>query len=296
MQNSGAATIAGARPSFGKRRFMRFVGRNVKLVAGAVIIVVLLGMALAGPFVWPVDPAKQVLVERLLPPDWTGEHPLGTDHLGRDALARVIHGAKISLAVGALATGIALVLGVVLGLVAGYYGGWLDFLIMKVVEFFMALPGILVAIAIMAIFGAGFWNLVFILGLTRWVGFCRQVRGEVLTLKGQEFVSGARTIGASDIHIMIRHLLVNLIPSTTIVATYTLATIVLTEASLSFLGVGIPVEIPTWGVMLNEGRSFVLRAWWLSVFPGGAIFCLVLGVNLFGDGLRDYLDPRLRRT
>jgi len=274
----------------------RMLQKRAKLIFGGVLLTVMMVMALVGPLLWEPDPHEQVLRDRLRPPQWTlgSPHPLGTDHIGRDVLARLLWGARVSLLVGMCALAAAVLVGTVLGMTAGYYGGWLDFAVMKLVEFFMSLPAMLVAIAVMAVIGQGLWNLIAILAMTGWVGFCRQIRGEFLSLKGKEYVQSARAVGASDLRIMSRHLFVNTVPSLVVMGTFTLATMILAEASLSFLGVGVPPGTPTWGLMLNEGRDFLTRAPWLSLLPGAMIFMTVLAVNLLGDALRDHIDPRLR--
>lgn len=273
-----------------------FAGENWKIAIGGLITTVVLLGALVGPIVWDVDPFLQRLELRLTAPTFKfTEAPLGTDHLGRDVLARLLWGARVSLSVGGMSLAVAGGLGSFLGLISGYYRGYLDFGITKIVEFFMSLPSMLVAISVMAVIGQGMWNLVLLLGFTRWIGFTRQVRGEVLTLREMEYVAAARTLGASDSWILRRHIFANTVPSLMVVTTFTLATLIIAESSLSFLGVGVPPTVPTWGVMLSESRTFITRAWWMSVFPGAAIFLTVLGVNLLGDGLRDYLDPRLQR-
>lgn len=297
MSRTAESQTAGdAKKASRNKVFFVKLSRSGKLVLGGLLLAAVIGLALFGPVLWKADPHAQDLLARFQAPTWSlgSDHPLGTDHLGRDVLARAISGARVSLLVGLGAAGIAAFIGIVVGVAGGYYGRWIDFTAMKVVEFFMALPYLLVAIAIMAVIGQGVWNLVLILGLTRWVGFSRQVRGEVLILKNREFVQAATAIGAGDGRIMVRHLLVNVLPSVLVVGTFTLASLILAEASLSFLGVGVPPSTPTWGMMLSEGRAYMSRAWWLSVIPGACIFATVLAVNLLGDGLRDHLDPNLK--
>ena len=259
---------------------------------------VLLVCGLGAPFLVPYDPQAQSLENRLRPPSFelTTEHFFGTDNLGRDLLSRIIYGSRISLLVGAATVFLAGLLGCLLGAIAGYFGNIIDEAINKTTEIFLAFPFLLLAIAIMAFLGQGLMNLVIALVLSRWVQYCRVVRGEVLSLKERDFVQAARALGAKDYYIIIRHIIPNTLPSVMVIATFAMAIVIITEASLSFLGLGVPPSIPTWGSMLSEGRSYMYRAPWLTIFPGIAIFITVLGINLLGDGLRDIIDPKLNRT
>jgi len=220
---------------------------------------------------------------------------MGTDHLGRDILSRVLYGARISVIVGLTTVAISGLLGTFLGLVAGYYGSYVDLVIMKAVEVFLTTPFVLLALVIMALFGQELPILITVICLNRWIHYCRVIRGEVLSLRERDFVIGARALGVSNLRIILRHILPNTIASLSVVTTFSLATILLIEASLSFLGLGVPPTIATWGSMLNESRAYMIPSWWTSIFPGLAIFLTVLGVNLLGDGMRDAFDPRLRR-
>lgn len=275
-------------------------GRYFKILVGGLIFVALVVTGMLAPVLAPHDPQAQVLEQRLRPPAWhqrgSGENLLGADNLGRDVLSRIIYGSRISLLVGLVTVTVAALIGCLLGAMAGYYGGAVDEVISEVVEVFLAFPFLLLAIALMAFLGAGLGNIIVALVLSRWVQYCRVVRGEVLSLRERDFVTATRALGAGDLRIIVRHILPNTLGSVTVVATFAMAIVIITEASLSFLGLGVPPTIPTWGSMLAEGRSYIYRAPWLSIFPGLAIFVTVLGINLLGDGLRDVLDPKLRGT
>jgi peptide/nickel transport system permease protein len=279
---------------------MRGWRRYVKIIIGGVILCALVVCGIAAPLISPYDPQELRLEDKLRPPAWTllqdsGSHILGTDNLGRDLLSRIIYGARISLLVGAITVILAGLIGCFLGAVAGYFGEMIDEVINKTTEIFLALPFFLLAISVMAFLGQGLFNLILALVLSRWVHYCRVVRGEVLSLKERDFVQAVRALGGRDFYIILRHVLPNTLPSVMVIATFAMAIVIITEASLSFLGLGVPPSIPTWGSMLSEGRSYMYRAPWLSIWPGMAIFITVLGINLLGDGLRDILDPKLSR-
>lgn len=272
--------------------------RYLKIWVGGLILLLLLVCGLAAPLIAPYDPQEQRLEDRLQPPSWSaggrGPYLLGTDNLGRDIMSRVIYGSRISLLIGASTVLLAGFLGCFLGAVAGYFGEMTDEVITKVTEIFLAFPFLLLAIALMAFLGQGLVNLIMALMLTRWVQYCRVVRGEVLSLKERDFVVAVRALGGRDFYILLRHVVPNTLASVTVIATFAMAIVIIAEASLSFLGLGVPAHIPTWGSMLSEGRSYMYRAPWLTIFPGMAIFITVFGINLLGDGLRDILDPKLR--
>ena len=272
--------------------------RYVKILVGGSILVVLVVCGLAAPLLAPFDPQEQSLRDRLQPPSITGpssRYLLGTDNLGRDLLSRIIYGSRISLLVGASTVVLAGIVGCLLGAIAGYFGELTDEVINKTTEIFLAFPFLLLAIAVMAFLGQGVENLILALVLSRWVQYCRVVRGEVLSLREREFVLAARALGGRDIYIILRHVLPNTLPSVMVIATFGMAIVIIAEASLSFLGLGVPPSVPTWGSMLSDGRTYMYRAPWLTIFPGMAIFITVLGINLLGDGLRDLLDPKLSR-
>jgi peptide/nickel transport system permease protein len=272
--------------------------KYLKIWVGGAIMVALLLCGMAAPLLAPFNPQEQRLEERLRPPSWIaqgrGPYLLGTDNLGRDIMSRIIYGSRISLLVGVSTVILAGFVGCFLGAVAGYFGDMTDELITKISEIFLAFPFLLMAIALMAFLGQGLVNLIAALMITRWVQYCRVVRGEVLSLKERDFVTAARALGGKDFYILLRHVVPNTLASVTVIATFAMAIVIIAESSLSFLGLGVPAHIPTWGSMLSEGRSYMYRAPWLTVFPGLAIFITVFGINLLGDGLRDIFDPKLR--
>lgn len=276
-----------------------FATRFLKIWIGGAILIVLFVCGIGAPFLAPHDPQAQTLEDRLKPPRWVDSgspvYLLGTDNLGRDMLSRIIYGSRISLLVGIATVILAGFIGCALGAAAGYFGSSTDEIVSKISEIFLAFPFLLIAIAIMAFLGQGVFNLIFALMLSRWVQYCRVVRGEVLSLKERDFVTAAKALGGRDFYVLLRHVVPNTFSSITVIATFAMAVVIISEASLSFLGLGVPVHIPTWGSMLSEGRSYINRAPWLTIFPGLAIFVTVFGINLLGDGLRDIFDPKLRR-
>jgi peptide/nickel transport system permease protein len=264
---------------------------------GAVMVLVFVAAALLAPIVSPHDPFHQDLRSRLMPPVWQSggdlSHLLGTDALGRDMLSRILLGSRISLLVGLSTAVVGSTIGTLLGLLAGYKGGRLDSVIMRLADVQLAFPALVLAIAIMAILGPGLQNIVIVLSLTSWVLYARIVRGEALSLRSREFVVAARSVGVRETRILLRHVLPNVLAGVIVVATFSIAQAIIAEASLSFLGIGVPPPTPTWGNMLAEGRDYVSTAWWLATLPGIAIMFTLLGINLLGDRLRDVLDPRL---
>jgi peptide/nickel transport system permease protein len=275
-----------------RRSRLAFLGRwrNPIGLIGAGIIVFNVLVAVFGPFVWRVDPDEQP-ADRLLPPSW--DNPLGTDELGRDTLARIIHGAQVSLQVGAIAVGIALVAGTLLGLIAGFYKGIVDSLLMRIVDVMFALPGLVLAIVIAGLLGPNRRNAMIAIGIVITPAFARVVRGAVLEVMGYPFIESSRALGASSFRVMLRHLMPNIVAPLTVLVTVYLSTAILSEAALSFLGLGTQPPEASWGGMLNSARAYVDISPWLSIFPGLAIMIVVLGFNFLGDGLRDILDPRL---
>ena len=264
-------------------------------------IAILVAIALAALFaevIAPSAPETQRLTERLDPPSWLGgEHGylLGTDQLGRDLMSRVIYGSRVSLIVGVAGVALSGTLGVTLGLLAGYFGGYWDRVIMRVTDVQQAIPALVLAIAVVAILRPSLLNLIVVLAVTTWVAFARVVRSEVLALRETLFVEAARVVGASDRRIIARHILPNVAASIIVIGSLTVANLILFEASLSFLGLGVPPPTPTWGRMVFDGLEYVSTAWWIPLFPGVAVMLTVLGSNLVGDWLRDALDPRQRR-
>ena len=225
-------------------------------------------------------------------PSW--QHLAGTDELGRDILSRVVHGTRISLGVAMVATGISVSIGLVVGAVAGYVGGWVDGLIMRVSDIFLAFPSLVLAITMVAVFGASLWNVMIALGLTAWVGYARVIRGSFLSLKEQPFVEASRAVGASPARIIFRHMIPNALAPIIVIATLGMGYMIVGEASLSYLGLGAQPPTASWGSMLASGRNYMQVAPWVAAFPGVAIIVTVLGFNMLGDALRDVLDPRLR--
>jgi peptide/nickel transport system permease protein len=261
---------------------------------GAAIVILTVAVALVTPWVVPYDPAVQMLALRLERPSF--EHPFGLDELGRDILSRVLAGARISLFVGITVVGISSVVGIFLGSIAGYFGGWVDDLISRTIDVLLAFPGILLAIALVAVLGPSLGNVVMALSVIGWVGYARLVRGQVLKARELEFVQAARALGASTSRILLRHVVPTTLPAVMVQATLGMAGAILAEASLSFLGLGVQPPTPSWGTMLNGGRLHLLDAPHLTIFPGAAIASLVLGFNFLGDGLRDLLDPKRQRV
>jgi peptide/nickel transport system permease protein len=271
----------------------RAARHNLLATAGAAIIAVFVTCAVFAPWIAPRDPAYIDLPSRLMGP--SAAHWFGTDELGRDILSRVIYGARISMLVGTCVVVTSLILGLIFGSIAGYYGRNLDrFLNVIVMNAFMSFPGILLAIAFVAFLGPGLFNLVLALSIGGWVGYARLVRAQVLAVKEREFVEAARALGAGDMRIIVRHILPNIIQPVIVQAAIGMAGAILAEATMSFLGLGVPPPTASWGSMLNDGRSHLFDAPHLVLFPAAAVMLAVLSFNFVGDGLRDYLDPRAR--
>lgn len=274
----------------GSRRFwQRFKSNRLALSGGALVLLMFLAAA-AAPL-YPVDAGAIDVQQQLQVPSWS--HPLGTDDLGRDVLARLLYGARISLLVGFVAVGIATLIGMVLGAVAGFYGGWVDALVMRFVDLMLCFPAFFLILAVIAFLEPSIWNIMIIIGLTSWMGVARLVRAEFLTLREREFVAAARLLGAGDGRIIFGHILPNALSPVLVSATLGVAAAILTESALSFLGIGVQPPTPSWGNMLIAGKQTLGTAWWLNLFPGLAILLTVLGYNLLGEGIRDALDPRL---
>jgi peptide/nickel transport system permease protein len=269
---------------------------RLKLVLGAAIVAVIVAVAALAPVLAPYDPDAQNLRLALRAPQFPpGPNVLGTDQVGRDILSRIIYGARVSVIIAITVVIVSGVVGVGLGAASGYFGRWIDIAIQKLVEVVWAFPPLLLAIVILAFFGQGLVMLVLALASQRWIPYCRIARAQALSLRSRDFVLAARSLGAGHTRILYRHIVPNLFQSAIVVGTFAMATAIVAEASLSFLGLGVPPEIPTWGSMLADGRAYISTSWWLALFPGLAIFVTVLGINLLGDGLRDVLDPRLKR-
>ncbi len=272
--------------------------RSPKALFAVAIIAVIVACALFSPLLAPYDPGLQSLTGRLLPPLSTAAdgrfHLFGTDHLGRDILSRLIYGARISLVVGIGASLVAGTIGVLFGLVSGYLSGWIDDIIMRLCDIQLALPFILLAIALLAVVGSGLVNIIVVLSLTQWVTYARVVRSSVLAEKAKPYIMAAQALGLGKGRIMFRHILPNVFAPVIVIGTFSVAQTIIAEAALSFLGLGMPASVPSWGKMLADGRSYLVIAWWLTGIPGLVITVTVIGVNLFGDWLRDHLDPKLR--
>ena len=268
------------------------VVRNRRGLLGGIVVAAMLAAGLLAPVVAPYSYSAQSLLQRLKPP--TVAHWLGTDGFGRDILTRVIWGARVSLEIGFLATGLAIAVGTAVGGAAGYFGGAVDTGIMRVADVFMSVPALFLILVVVALFGASLLNTAMVVGLVTWAPVARIVRGECLTLRARDFVEAARALGASHGRILGRHVLVNAVPAIIVQGTLLLGQTILIESGLSYLGLGVQPPTPTWGGMLADGRVYLSTAWWLATFPGLAILITVLGINLFGDGLRDTLDPRLK--
>lgn len=266
--------------------------RNKLAVIGGIVVVSLFAVSLLASWIAPYDP-NEINIDRVLEPP-SSEHLLGTDQLGRDVLSRMIWGSRISLKVGFVATGIAILVGAVLGAVAGYYGRWVDSVIMRFVDVMLCFPSFFLILAVIALLEPSIWNIMIVIGLTGWMGITRLVRADFISLKERDFVQAARVIGAGDARIIFRHILPNAMASVLVAATLGVAGAILTESALSFLGIGVQPPTPSWGNILTAGKDNIDIAWWLSLYPGLAILITVLGYNLLGEGIRDSLDPRLR--
>jgi peptide/nickel transport system permease protein len=279
-------------------RGVRSLWKSKTGMIGLVIVLMVIFMAIFAGIIAPYDPAKTHAIERLKPPMWleggTSDFPLGTDNLGRDVLSRIIYGSQVSLLVGICAVVVAGAIGVVSGLLSGYYGGFLDRIIMRTVDSFLAIPNILFMLVVLAVTGPSLLTLIFVLGGTNWVTYARVVRGEVLSIKERDFVRAARSVGAKDTRIIFTHILPNVASSFIVISTLNVATTIIAEASLSFLGLGIQPPTVSWGGMLSDGREYLATSWWIATFPGMAITITVLGIIFLGDWLRDTLDPRMK--
>ncbi|MGC2424033.1 MAG: oligopeptide ABC transporter permease [Nitrospirota bacterium] len=266
--------------------------RNPLALSGAAVILFLFIIAVLAPLIAPHNPDLINTAQILAPP--ASGHLFGTDDLGRDVLSRMVYSARISLAVGFVAVGIATVIGIIIGAVAGYYGGWVDSTLMRFVDIMLCFPTIFLILAVIAILGPSIWNIMIIIGLTSWMGVSRLVRAEFLTLKERDFVVAAKAVGARDTRIIFRHILPNAMAPVLVSAVLGVGGAILIESSLSFLGLGVQPPTPSWGNMLTAGKDNIEIAWWLSLFPGMAILVTVLGYNLLGEGLQDALNPRLK--
>ena len=273
--------------------FTRRLSKNKMAMAGLFVVVLLFAVALLANYIAPYPPDQIDTSNILAGP--SRDHLLGTDVLGRDVLSRIIHGAGVSLSVGFVAVGISTLIGVFLGALSGYYGGMVDRIVMRFVDLMLCFPSFFLILAVIAFIGPSIWNIMVVIGVTSWMGVTRLVRAEFLTLRERDFVQAVISQGAGDLRIIFLHILPNAMAPILVAATLGVAAAVLIESSLSFLGIGVQPPNPSWGNMLTEGKDNIEIAWWLSVFPGWAILITVMGYNLLGEGIRDSLDPRLRR-
>ena len=299
-----AATVAGEPERIAGRRRRRlswqwFRSARLPWVPILIVVFVLLLPALLADVITVHNPLRGVLADRLTPPAWmdggTWTYPLGTDKQGRDILTRIIYGARISLTVSALTILVGASVGSALGLLAGYFGGWVDRVVSWLIDTFLSLPVVLLALVIVAAIGPSFVTIIAIIAVTMWASFARQVRGETLSVRETEYVARAKVAGSPSWRILLRHVLPNVANTLIVLATLQVGVVILEESSLSFIGAGIPRPNPSWGVMVADGRDQILTAWWISFFPGLAILLVVLSLNLTGDWLRDFLDPKMRQ-
>lgn len=283
-----------------RRAFQSMMTSRWALV-GMFILLIVTFVAIFGPWMAPFDPNRQNIMMRLLEPGQEGAgdltYWLGSDQLGRDVLSRLLYGARVSLLVGVAAIVVGGTIGTVAGLVSGYYGGWIDDVIMRLGDIQLAFPFILLAIMFLVVLGPGLVNIILVLGIGQWITYARIVRAQTLSLREKEYVEAARAMGDSTFSILFRTILPNIIAPLTVIASFNVAGVILSEAALSFLGLGVPPDVPTWGSMLSESRDHLLsNKWWMAVFPGLAIVFTVLAFNIIGDWLRDFLDPRLKEN
>jgi peptide/nickel transport system permease protein len=274
------------------KNFWRHFKKNRLGVGGLVIIVIVFFIAIFAPFLSPYDTGKTDVSLKLKSPSF--QHYLGTDQLGRDVFSRMLYGSQISLSVGFVAVGISILIGILVGAMAGYKGGWVDSLLMRFVDIMLSFPSFFLILTVVAILRPNIYNVMIVIGITSWEGTARFVRAEFLSLRERDYVQAARALGVKDRRIIFRHILPNALAPVFVTASLGVASAILVEAGLSFLGFGVQPPAPSWGNILTEGRTYIFDAWWLTVFPGLAILITVLSFNLFGEGLRDALDPRLR--
>ena len=273
--------------------------KNRFIIIGGAIILGIFMIAILGPLFLSQEKAERMALSRVLkPPFWIKggqlQNPMGTDHMGRDVFSQIVYGARISLSIGIVSVLVAGFFGVTLGLLSGYFGRWMDILIMRLVDLQLSFPPILLAIVVIVLVGKGIMNLILVLGIVSWVQYARVVRSVTLSLKEKEFVEAARAAGTGQTAIIMKHILPNLLSPVIVIAAVNVSTMILAEAALSFLGLGVQPPTPSWGSMLYQGKEYFYVGWWMAVFPGIIIATMVFGINLFGDGLRDYLNPRRR--
>ncbi len=296
-ESQPAPVVAAPRPPRPGAWIWRSFRASPIAVVGCVLLAVMSALALLAPVIAPWDPQAQDLGRRLLPPTWFGgAHPMGTDAVGRDVFSNILHGLRVSLVFGVLSIAISVALGVAAGVAAGYYRGRLDALFMRAADMQLSLPFLLVALAAAAIWGRGLFKLIVVIGVIGWAEFARTVRGSTLAVREKEFVEAARALGAVDRRIMARHVLPNVLTPIIVLISVAMPRVIVLEATLSFLGLGVPLTTPSLGLLIDGGYKYLFSgAWWPSIMPGLALMLLVVGINLVGDWLRDALDPRLHR-
>jgi peptide/nickel transport system permease protein len=275
-----------------KKTFWHYFKKRRMSVGGLALILIMFLIAGFAFFLAPYDPGKTEVSMKLKAPSF--QHLLGTDQLGRDIFSRMLYGSRISLSVGFVAVAISILIGVLVGALAGYYGRWIDSLLMRFVDTMLCFPSFFLILTVVALLGPSIFNIMIVIGVTSWMGTSRFVRAEFLSLRERDFTQAARALGVKDGRIIFRHILPNALAPVFVTATLKVASAILIEAGLSFLGFGVQPPAPSWGNILTEGRTYIFDAWWLTVFPGLAILIIVLSFNLLGEGLRDALDPRLR--
>ena len=291
------APTAAARPNVLRRVRRRL--RSYPLIPAFVLLVLLVFPAITADWLAPHDPVHGSVKDRRQPPVFFGgtwKYPLGTDRIGRDILSRIMYGARVSLFISLVGIFVGGIIGATLGMLAGYFGGWIDTVIMRLVDISLALPAILLALVLAAATGPSFQTIIVVVAFVLWALYARQVRGEVLSIRERDFVARARVAGASRARIMARHILPNVTNTIIVLATLQVGSVIILEAALSFLGLGIPRPTPAWGIMVADGRQLIVSAWWISFFPGLAITLTVFSLNLLGDWLRDRLDPKLKQV
>jgi peptide/nickel transport system permease protein len=274
------------------RVFWRYFKKNRLAVGGMALILITFFIAASASLLAPYDPGKTDVSMKLKPPSF--EHYLGTDQLGRDVFSRMLFGSRVSLSVGFVAVAISICIGILVGAIAGYYGRWIDSVLMRFVDIMLCFPSFFLILTVVALLGPSLFKVMVVIGITSWMGTSRFVRAEFLSLRERDFTQAAKALGVKDSRIIFRHILPNALAPVFVTATLDVATAILVEAGLSFLGFGVQPPAPSWGNILTEGRTYIFDAWWLTVFPGLAILITVLSFNLLGEGLRDALDPRLR--
>ena len=298
VPTSPLETLASTRTRNWQMDTLRSLVRSKAALVSLTILLVLIGIAIAAPVIAPANPSRVNILATLKPPMWmeggSAKNVLGTDGLGRDVLSQLLYGTRVSLLVGVVVVLAGGTLGTVLGLLAGYYGGVVDDVIMRLADIQLAFPFILLAITFLSVLGPGLENVIVVLVIGSWMSYARVMRGQIISLREKEFVESARAVGVRNTQIIFRHLLPNALAPIIVIASFSVASTIISEASLSFLGLGVKPSTPTWGAMLASGREYITDAWWLVVIPGIAIMITVLSVNLLGDWLRDRLDPRLR--